>query len=190
MTTATVTATRPAIRLMTADELLAMPDDGFRYELVRGELRKMSPAEWFHAKYAGSIVRSLGGHAWANGLGTAVTEPGFRLASDHVRVPDAAFVRKERVDAMGTEYAPGFFPGPPDVAFEVISPSDRYTRVAEKVDEWLAAGTLVVIVVNPRNLTVGIHRPDGDVVVLNDDDVLEVQDVIPGWRMPVRDIFR
>ena len=186
----TATATRPATRPMTADELLAMPRDGFRYELVRGELRKMSPAEWFHAKYAASIVRSLGGHAWANDLGTAVTEPGFQLSPNHVRVPDAAFVRKERVDAMmGTEYAPGFFPGHPDIAFEVISPSDRYTRVAEKVAEWLAAGTLAVIVVNPRNLTVGIHRPHGDFVTLGEDDVLEVQDVVSGWRMAVSEIF-
>ena len=186
----TATATRPATRPMTADELLAMPRDGFRYELVRGELRKMSPASHFHGEYAASMVISFGAHVKANGLGKAYTaEAGFRLAPDHVRVPDAAFVRKERVDAMRREYAHVFFPGPPDLAIEVISPSDRYTRVAEKTDEWLAAGTLAVIEVNPRNRTVGIHRPHGDVVTLGEDDVLEVQDIIPGWRMPVSEIF-
>ena len=125
--------------------------------------------------------------ARANRLGDAATEPGFRLADNHVRVPDAAFVRKERADAERD--TDGFFPGPPDLAVEIISPSDRYTAVAEKVADWLSAGTLAVITVNPRNRTVGIHRPHTDAIVLNEDDVLEVQDIIPGWRMPVSEIF-
>ena len=190
--TTTATAPRPPTRptTMTADDLLAMPDDGFRYELVRGELRKMPPPGWFHGKYAASVVRSLDGHVWANDLGDAATETGFRLADDHVRAPDASFVRKERADAMGSAYTPGFFPGPPDIAVEVISPSDRYRAVAEKVADWLAAGTLAVITVNPRNRTVEIHRPQAEVIVLNEGDILEVQDVVPGWRMPVSEIFR
>ena len=188
MTTA-ATAPRPPTRpIMTADDLLAMPDDGFRYELVRGELRKMSPPGWGHGKYSASVVRSLDGHVWANRLGDAATETGFRLASNHVRAPDAAFVRAERADAE--QDTDGFFPGPPDLAVEVISPSDRYREVAEKVADWLAAGTLAVITVNPRNRTVGIHRPHAEVVVLNEGDILEVQDVVPGWRMPVSEIFR
>ena len=187
----TATAIRPT--MMTADDLLAMPDDGFRYELVRGELRKMSPAGRFHGKYAASIVRSLDGHVWANDLGEVhSTDTGFILDTDpdHVLAPDASFVRKERADALGTEYTPGFFPGHPDLAIEIISPNDRYRNVDEKVVDWLAAGALAVITVNPRNRTVGIHRPQADVVVLNEDDVLEVQDVVPGWRMPVSEIFK
>ena len=189
--TTTATAPRPPTRptTMTADDLLAMPDDGFRYELVRGELRKMSPPGWFHGKYELAIGSSLRVFARANRLGDAATETGFRLADDHVRAPDAAFVRKERVEAMGSAYTPGFFPGPPDLAVEVISPSDRYRNVDEKIADWLAAGTLAVIVVNPRNRTVGIHRPQAEVIVLNEGDILEVQDVVPGWRMPVREIF-
>ena len=192
--TTTATAPRPPTRpMMTADDLLAMPDDGFRYELVRGELRKMSPAGRFHGKYSALITISLGGHAWVNDLGEIHTgDTGFILetAPDHVRAPDFSFVRKERVDALGNDYTPGFFPGPPDLAVEVISPNDRYTEVEEKAADWLAAGTLAVIVVNPRNRTVRIHRPQADVIVLNEDDVLEVQDIVPGWRMAVRDIFK
>ena len=178
---------------MTADELLAMPDDGFRYELVRGELRKMSPAGRFHGKYALKIGISLGGHVVANDLGEAHgVDTGFILETDpdHVRAPDFSFVRKERADALGNEYMEGFFPGHPDLVVEVISPRDRYREVDEKTADWFAAGTLVVIVANPRNKTVRIHRPHGDVVVLSEDDVLEIPDMIPGWRMPVADIFR
>ncbi len=172
---------------MTADELLAMPDDGFRYELVRGELRKMPPAGYDHGLFAGNIHLSIGYHLKTNRLGRVTTDNGFLLAPDHVRAPDVGFVLAERAREPGA--TPGYFPGPPDIAVEVISPSDRYGDVEEKVEDWLAAGTLAVIVVNPRNHTVRIHRPGMDANQLTEDDALEVAEVIPGWRMPVREIF-
>ena len=177
------TTTQP----MTAQELLNMPDDGFRYELVRGELRKMPPAGHVHGEYAMFIGSSLVAHVKANGLGKEYAETGFQLESDHVRAPDAAFVRRERAEAVrGT---PGFFPGPPDVAVEVISPTDRYTEVEEKVADWLAAGALAVIVIDPRRRTVKVHRFPTDTGLLSEADVLQVDDAIPGWQIPISDIF-
>ena len=177
-------------QLMTAEELLNMPDDGYRYELVRGELRKMSPAGHVHGRYAWSIAFSMGGIVETNRLGEIyIADTGFVLAADteHVRVPDAAFVRRERAEAVGD--APGFFPGPPDIAVEVISPSDRYTDVDEKVADLLDAGTLAVILVDPRRRVVKVHRSATDVVVLGEEDMLSVDDVVPGWRMRVEEIF-
>jgi Uma2 family endonuclease len=181
-----VTTTRP----MTAEELLNMPDDGFRYELVRGELRKMSPAGHVHGEYAASILISLGTHVKASGLGKVyAAETGFKLESnpDHVRAPDAAFVRRERAEAVGD--APGYFPGAPDLVIEVVSPSDRYAEVDEKVTDWLNAGAQAVVVVNPRGRVVRVHRSLTDVVVLTESDTLDVSDVVQGWQMPVREIF-
>jgi Uma2 family endonuclease len=181
------TTTRP----MTAEELLNMPDDGFRYELVRGELRKMAPAGHDHGRIAASVAARLYVHVTEGGLGEVyAAETGFRLESDpdHVRAPDTAFVRRERAEAArGT---PGFFPGAPDVAVEVISPSDSYTEVEEKVADWLGAGTLAVVVVDPRRRTVKVHRSLVDAVVLTEADVLAIEDVVPGWRVPVKDIFK
>ena len=177
-------------QLVTADELLNMPDDGFRYELVRGELRKMPPAGHQHGGIAGLIGIHFGSHIKLEGLGKIyIAEAGFILASDpdHVRAPDIAFVRQERVDAAAD--VGGFFPGPPDVAFEVISPSDLYTEVDEKVADYLAAGTLAVIVVNPRRRTVKVHRSLSNTVELTESDTLEVSDIVPGWQMPVKEIF-
>ena len=180
------TTTQPT----TAEELLNMPDDGFRYELVRGELRKMVPAGHDHGGIAASVAARLYVHATEGGLGKVyAAETGFKLGSDpdHIRAPDAAFVRRERAEAArGT---PGFFPGAPDVAVEVISPSDSYTEVEEKVADWLGAGTLAVVVVDPRRRTVKVHRSLVDAAVLTEADVLAIEDVVPGWRMPVRDIF-
>ena len=181
------TTTQP----MTTEELLNMPDDGFRYELIRGEPRKMPPAGHVHGEYAMLIGGSLMMHVKANGLGKVyAAETGFKLESDpdHVRAPDAAFVQRERAEAArGTQ---GFFPGAPDLAIEVISPSDLYTDVEEKVADWLTAGTLAVIVVDPRRRTVKVHRSLTDAVVLTEPDVLGVDDIVPGWQMPVSDMFR
>ena len=177
-------------QLVTADDLVKMPDDGYRYELVRGELRKMPPAGFPHGKIAWRIALRLGTNVESNRLGTMlIAETGFVLGldPDHVRVPDAAFVRQERVDAAAD--VAGFFPGAPDIAIEVISPSDLYTEVEEKVADYLAAGTLAVIVVNPRRRTVRVHRSLSGTVELTESDTLEVSDIVPGWQMPVKDMF-
>jgi Uma2 family endonuclease len=171
--------------LMTADELLALPDDGWRYELVRGELKKMSPTSYEHGRILMRIAASLEAYASERGLGgVSGSDTGFRIARnpDTVRAPDVAFVRAERDVEM-----PGFFEGAPDAAFEVVSPSDRYTEVEEKTLEWLRAGCGVVIVVDPRTKSVRIHRADGAVSAA---DAIEIEDVVPGWKLPLGNVFR
>ena len=176
-------------KLMTVEELLAMPDDGYRYELIRGELIKMSPASHEHGREGNRVNVSMSVHVYANDLGeTYAAETAFLLARspDHVLGPDGAFVRKERADAARD--VPGAFPGHPDLAIEVISPTDRLTRVRDKVRDWLEHGTLMVIVVNPRNRTVQVYTADG-VVELTETETLDGGDVVPGWSMPVAGIF-
>jgi Uma2 family endonuclease len=178
------------LRTMTADELLAMPDDGIRRELVAGELREMTPAGWQHGRVAGNIAGELRAYIRPRRLGEMATaEASYRLSTDPdtVRVPDVSFVRQERVDEIG--YPTGFWPGAPDLAFEVISPNDRYSEVRAKVDEYLAAGTPMVVLVDPQNRDVIVFRSPGDRIELTEDDVLDGGDVVPGWKLPVRDIF-
>jgi len=177
-------------QLVTAEELLDMPDDGYRYELVRGELRKMAPASYDHGTVSGNVFASLHTHVRNNGLGkVTAAETGFLLATnpDTVRAPDAAFVRRERDAAAGP--VNGFFPGPPDLAVEIISPNDRYTEVYEKVDEWLDAGSGMVVVVNPRNRTATVRVAGANPVILHEGDTLDGGDVVPEWRMAVADMF-
>ena len=81
-----------------------------------------------------------------------------------------------------------FWPEAPTLAVDYISPDDRYTEVNEKVADWLAAGTRMVVVVNPRNQTVNVHTPEG-AITLTIDDTLDGGDVVSGWQMPVADIF-
>lgn len=178
------------IQSITAEDLLRMPDDGFRYELVRGELRKMSPSGHTHGKIAMRISVPLGNYVWKKKLGEIyAAETGFKLASnpDTVRAPDVAFVRQERVKKA--ENIQGFWPGAPDLAVEVISPGDSYSEVDEKVCEWLDAGTRMVVVVDPRNRSVTVYRSRDDITILSETDTLDGGDVVPGWNLRVKNIF-
>jgi Uma2 family endonuclease len=144
--------------LATADELSVMPDDGFRYELVKGEVRRMPPAGSEHGAVAINIAVVIAQFVKAHGLGVVFgAGAGFKIASDPdtVRAPDLAFVRRERIPEAGVPR--GFWPGAPDLAVEVISPGDTYTEVEEKVNDWLNAGTRMVLVLNPRTRTVTVY---------------------------------
>ncbi|MGI0028646.1 MAG: Uma2 family endonuclease [Nitrososphaera sp.] len=177
-------------KLTTAEELLRMPADGRRRELIHGEVKTMAPAGHQHGRIAQRIALSLGQHVSVHKLGEVyAAETGFKLASnpDHVRAPDAAFVRRERVSAVGD--AEGFWPGAPDLAVEVVSPSDSFADVEEKVFDWLDAGTRAVVVVNPKKRSVTLYRSVSEVRILSETESLSVEDVVPGWNLPVRELF-
>ena len=136
---------------MTAEQLLKLPDNGMRRELVLGELREMAPAGDEHGEIAMTIGSHLAQHVKSESLGrTYAAETGFLITRDPdtVRAPDAAFVRQDVIDATGR--LRGFRIGAPDLAVEVISPGDTYTEVHEKVMEWLDAGSRMVVVVDPQ----------------------------------------
>jgi Uma2 family endonuclease len=177
-------------QIMTAQDLLALPDDGLRYELVRGELRRMSPAGRKHGRLVMNVSTPLDQYVRANQLGEVYTaETGFILATspDVVRAPDVSFVSAQRAAAVADEE--GFFPGPPDLAVEVVSPSDLYTEVDEKVRDYLDAGTRMVIIVNPRREAVTVYRSPSSVTLLAATDVLDGADVVLGWSIAVAAIF-
>ena len=180
-----ITKTRP----MTAEEFLNMPDDGFRHELIMGELVEMPPPGQYHAEIGSIVDGSLGPHVRGARIGKVYTEYGYILSfgPDTVRAPDLSFISRERLEAIGETR--GYWPGAPDLAIEIISPSDRYTDVADKVQEWLDAGARMVVVINPRNRTVEIHRSNGDVEILAEGDTLDGAEVVPGWRIAVAEIF-
>lgn len=171
----------------TAEELLDLPDDGFRYELVRGELRQMAPGGYEHGRVAARTARVLDGFVSEHRLGEVVgAETGFVLARDPdtVRAPDAAFVAAERVPTDRDGYAELA----PDLVVEVVSPSDRAAEVADKVLMWLEAGCRMVWVLYPQRRA-AVHRPGGEARLLGPDDVLDGGEVLPGFALPVADLF-
>jgi Uma2 family endonuclease len=178
-----------ATQLMTADDLWNLPGDHMRHELVRGELRTMAPAGFDHGAVGSNLAGELRQFVKKNQLGVVVgPDTGFIVTRDPdtVRAPDAAFVRRARIP---TPRPVKFWPGAPDLAVEVLSPSDTAFEVDEKVQEMLDAGTEELIVVNPRQKTVKIFRKGQTAVVLGITDTLENLSVLPGFRLPVTEIF-
>ena len=176
--------------LFTADQLLHMPSDNFRYELRKGALIKMSPAGFEHGAIAAALTVLLGQYIKANRLGVFCgAETGFKLASDPdtVLAPDFAFVRRERVELIGKTKK--FWPGAPDLAVEVMSPDDTIRKTNEKAGDWIEAGARMVWVVNPKRQTITVFRPSADPQTLAEKDVLEGQDVVPGFRCVVAEVF-
>ncbi len=179
-------ATRP----VTAHELLAMPRGQVRRELVAGEIREMSPAGGMHGEIAFHIAvvlgRALERTPGAKGFGA---ETGFLVARDPdtVRAPDAAVVTAERAARAGD--LAGYWPGAPDLAVEVVSPNDTWSELTEKALAWLAAGTRIVLLVDPGTRTVTRYGSAADVQVLEGEQPVNCAAVLPGFAPAARAFF-
>jgi len=149
----------------------------------------MSPAGSQHGRITSRVCIRLGRFVEENALGVVMTaDPGFHIARDPdtVRAPDVAFVSAQR--AIEPDLA-GFYPGPPDLAVEVVSPSDRAGEVVAKAEEWLAAGCRVVWVIDPPKKTIAIYRQHTEAIVLNAADRLDCPELLPGFGVPVAEVF-
>ena len=182
-------AARQMTTLMTAEDLLALPDNDMRYELVEGELIEMSPTSRPHSRDGMRIATQMNVYAEANDLGEVYgADAGFilRRNPDTVRAPDAAFVRKERLPELDED---GYLPLSPDLAVEVVSPSNTVNEMSQKVQEYLEAGTAIVWVVEPKRRQVTVYTPGQHPRILRDGDLLDGGDVMPGFTLSVTYIF-
>lgn len=173
----------------TADQLLQTPGLG-RCELIHGELVEMSPAGFEHGRLAAEIAGILRDFVKPRSLGTITgAETGFYLERnpDTVRAPDVGFIRSDRLPAKKLS---GFFEGPPDLAVEILSPSDRASEIVAKVRDWLRAGCRVVWVVDPETETIAVHESKDRIFELGLSDTLSGGNVLPGLDILVRDVFR
>ena len=176
--------------LMTAEELMQLPDDGFRYELINGELEKMPPPGPPHGRITFRLSVLLGNFILGQDLGEGFgNDTGFKLTSnpDTVLAPDFAFVTNEKYrEGSKTE---GYWPGPPDLAVEVLSPSDRPGKVKQKISRWFNFGTRQVWIVDMKHSSVSVYRSESDITTFSGSDYLEAQDLFPGLRISLDKIF-
>lgn len=177
-------------RLMTAEELLNMPDDGRRYELIEGELIELAaPPGTRHGYTQFRIGLRLEQFVGPRGLGVVMTEAGFLVStdSDTVRAPDVAFVAADRLP--DGDLPAGYLPFAPDLLAEVVSPSDRASDVQEKVHMWLDAGARLVWVAYPSTNSVAAYRSRTDVTIVEGDQPLDGAPVLEGFSIPVSRLF-
>jgi Uma2 family endonuclease len=168
-----------------------MPDAGMRRELIRGEVRTMTPAGADHGGVTNKFAYLLTAHVEAGKLGKVfAAETGFVLSRnpDTVVGADVAFIRNDRIPPEGLPK--GFWEGAPDLAVETVSPGDTVEEVEEKVDAYLRAGARTVLVLNPRRITITAHRPQRNPVVHHEQDTLDIGDVVPGFACRAGDVFK
>jgi Uma2 family endonuclease len=175
---------------MTAEELLQLPDDDLRHELINGELVTMPLPKVPHGRAAIRLGVPLTQFVWDRDLGEVyIGDVGFQLSwnPDTVLGPDVSFISKERLKEAGE--VSGYWQGPPDLAVEVLSPGDRPGKVNKKISQWLRLGTKQVWVVAPKHGTLTIYRSETDITTFSGSDYLESQDLFPGFRLSLDRIF-
>ncbi len=179
-----------AKKLLTAAQLIALPDDGKRHELIRGELITMAPASAPHGGVTDRIGRRIGNFVEANNLGeTYAAETGIFIEHDPdtVRAPDYAFISRQRI--AGAPATDGYSEIIPDLVVEVVAGDYRAAAVDAKTQMWLDAGVRLVLVAYVRSLEIAAHHDDGSVQRFGAGDTLTCEPVLPGFACAVDDIF-
>ena len=186
----TATAMKTASGLITADDLLRLCADGVRGELIRGVLSETTPTGREHGQIAVRLAARLHNFVEPRRLGVlTASDSGVWLehSPDTVREPDVAFFSAEK--SPPDERVTGYAQVAPDLAVEIVSPSDRLPAVNDKALMWLRYGVRLVWVVRPDERRVDVHREGHAVVALTENDALDGADVLPGFSCPVREIF-
>ena len=177
-------------KLITADELLAMPRiEGRKFELIRGVLVEKMPTGDPHALVVVMIATILNLFVGPRNLGgVRAGEPGYLLeiGPDTVRAPDVAWVAHGRIPE-GTIGYPNLAP---DLAVEVRSPSNSIPELQRKAEMWLSFGTRQVWVADPETTTVTIYQTGVDPLTLGEDDTIDGADLLTGFSAPVWNLFR
>lgn len=168
---------------MTVQEFLESDLEG--YEYVKGELIPIPPTSGKHGDISMSLVVFLGPYVYENQLGRVYTsDTGFQIG-DRVLMPDIAFVSAARLP----EDRRKAFAIPPDLAVEVVSPTDAQFRVVEKALTYLSTGTQLVWVIEPVAKTVTVYRSETNIKVLTREDILDGEDVVEGFSCKVSQLF-
>ena len=184
-------AAPPAKKVWTESELQALPDDGYNFELVDGEL-VMSPKNNFqHEDICADLLTAMRTFAKANQLGAVLgSNAGCWMRDRNCRAPDISFIPKARLIALGFKRSTRkFLPAAPDLAVEVLSPSNSRTEIDERLKDFFASGTQIAWIIDPDNERVEVCYSPIDRRLIG-GGFLEGEHLLPGFRYPIADLFK
>ena len=181
----------PETKVWTDAEFMALPDDGNRYELVKGELINLGNSGALHGYIAIILSAALFGLVTSRKLGVLLdSSTAFTMKNGNKRSPDIAFFAKERLQGL-EELPTGFLEGAPDLVIEILSPGNTVAEIEDKIAEYFANGTRLLWVISPRQHYVLVYRSGYEPQrLLTSGDFLEGEDVVPGFTFPVADLFQ
>jgi len=171
--------------LLTLEQFERLPDDGLRHELDEGELVSMPPTFTLHGKVLIVTSSLLFNFVRPRSLGLVVSDVGFQLSADTLRAPDIAFIKADRVPSLDLERR---FQGAPDLAIEIISPSETAAGIAHKVRQYLHAGA-IVWVLYPKDRSAHVFDSAKTARILEGDDLLDAPALLPGFSVRVSEFF-
>ena len=177
----------PSLTVKDLEKLQAAHPD-YQMELVGGEIIFMSPSGLESEEVGIEIAAQLRNWVRPRRLGrVSGSSSGFRLPNKDrdVRAPDVSFILAERLPSTTEDYAELV----PDLMFEVKSKTDSLAKLRQKIQEFLELGTQVGVLVDPRTRSMEVYRLKRDKVILSDGDVLEVPELLPGWELPVVEVW-
>ena len=177
-------------KLLTAEDLLELEGKGIKGELIRGIFCETVSTGIEHGEIAGNFIIGLGTHVKPRKLGRVFgSDSGIRLerGPDTVREPDVGYISAEKLP-LGTRIT-GYSEVVPDLVVEIVSPSDTIREMYDRACMWLRHGVRLVWVAYPDTRTVDAFRQDGATITLFEDDTLNGDPVLPGFTLPVREVF-
>ncbi|MGB3493501.1 MAG: Uma2 family endonuclease [Elainellaceae cyanobacterium] len=176
-------------KIWTDEEFMALSNDGQRYELVDGELVDMGNSGMEHGYVACILTIVLGGYIRAHKLGVMCdSSTAFSLKGGNKRSPDFSFVVKNRLQGLSRPPR-GFFQGSPDLAVEILSPSNTVEEIHRKIVEYFENETRLIWVIHPDEKYVLVyHSPEPD-RFLRPQDTLDGEEVVPGFSMAIAELF-
>ncbi|HEY2081908.1 MAG TPA: Uma2 family endonuclease [Verrucomicrobiae bacterium] len=182
---------KPKGAFWTDAELLALgTDTDVKYELWDGKIIAMSPARPKHGAVIARLSYYLGAHIYESKLGEMFDgQTGFRLGIQYCFQPDISFVTSERMKLILPHGMEGMFHAAPDLAVEVLSPSDSITKSEKKMQLYLAHGARLGWMIDTKNKTVRVYRPGQPFELLRGHQILTGNSVLPGFRISLAKIF-
>lgn len=176
-------------KVWTDEEFMALSSDGGHYELVNGELIDMGNSGMEHGYLASILSFYLSGYIISRKLGVICdSSTAFTMKSGNKRSPDLSFVAKERLQGL-KRLPKGFLVGAPDLAVEVILPSNTFEEIHNKLVEYFDSGAKLVWVINPDEQSVLVYRQPQPDKLLKLTDSLDGEEVIPGFTLPLAELF-